>query len=202
MGGSSSSSSTQKSTKFNNMGRASGSFAGNINQASGASMKTGDIDITKTDHGATKQAGKTARAAVEGNSRTAQTSINMAGFLGDEAFDSVNSMNETNAGLADSLNQRSLETVEKTSTQAVDSVRAAGSQAMDLAAGLSDRAFDASGEQTEMALQEMQGTVDRSLAFANKSTRSENNKLAENLTKYGMYGMGALAVAIVLANRG
>lgn len=163
MGGDSKSSNSNKAVEYNNLGRSKGGLAGNINQGENASLQIEKVE--QTDQGATKEAGKTARKAIEGNSRTAQAGINLAGFLGEKSMDDAADSRDT------------AEMLFKTGTGAMTDVN-------------------------RRTLQQMQQSNDRAMAFANKASRSDTTELAQNLTRYGAYAVGGLALAIFLANRG
>ena len=124
MGGSSSSSTTQKSTNFNNMGNSSGGLAGNINQTEGSSLDIQNLE--QTDFGATKQAGKTARKALDANKETVTKGMDLAERLGKaglndvaDARDSAEMMFKTSQGAMKDINRRTLQQMQQSNDRAM-----------------------------------------------------------------------------------
>lgn len=62
-------------------------------------------------------------------------------------------------------------------------------------------AIDSVNSANREAMQFLNQNTDRALAFATKATRSESGQIAENLTKYMMFGGAGIVALIILTRR-
>ncbi|WP_430414459.1 hypothetical protein [Marinobacter adhaerens] len=212
MGGKSSSSSKQSSTayNFNNIDYAgggsgpAGGLAKNVN-AVNSDISTGSIFMTTTDQGATRQAGETARRAIDGNTVVAGKGLDTAAFLAELGYgDAANSREFAESvfgdasGVVSSATDRAYDDVADSRQQSTELFKAAGNWV----AGAFDDSAQEVAQANREALQFASQDVERALSFAQMSTRSEAGQVVENVSKIVFLGVGALGVLYLIAVRG
>lgn len=211
MGGKSKSSNSTSSTayNFNNVDYGSGGGGGgpglakNIN-AVGSEISTGSIFMSSTDHGATREAGKTAQNAIVGNTSVANNAVGMAGILAkmglEDAADSrdfAESVFGDATGVLSSATGRAYDDVADSKAHGLEMFKQAGSWI----AGAFDSSTEEVAQANREALQFASQDVDRALKFAQMSTRSEAGQVTENMTKIVFLGVGSLAVLYFIAGK-
>lgn len=208
---------------FNNVDYGSGGggsgLAKNIN-AVGSSISTGSIHMNTTDHGATREAGATSRAALYAGQSMFGDAVGAVERLGtatiEGAYDDASESREfaesvfgDATGVVSGVTDRAFDDLADSRAMTFDAFEQAG----EWVTGTSGKAMDALGfaygdyadrveQSNKESLQFATQNFDRSLAFANQATRSEAGQVVENLSKIVLLGVGGLGLLFVVANRG
>ncbi|RUT74700.1 hypothetical protein EHM94_05765 [Marinobacter sp. NP-6] len=211
MGGSSKSSNSTSSRayNFNNIDYGSGSgpaggLAKNVN-AVNSDISTGSIFMTTTDQGATREAGRTARSAIAGNTDVAKSALSASALMAELGFedtkdsrDFAESVFGDASGVVSSATDRAYDDVADSRQQSTKLFSEAGAWI----AGAFDKSSEEVAQANREALQFASQDVERALSFAQMSTRSEAGKTVESVSKIVFLGVGALGVLYVIAQRG
>ncbi|WP_342632492.1 hypothetical protein [Marinobacter alkaliphilus] len=209
MGSKSKSSNQTSSTayNFNNVDYGSGGggsgLAKNLN-AVDSNISTGSIFMTTTDHGATREAGNTARAALYGMGEAVGAVERLGSATIEGAYDDASASREfaesvfgDATGFASRATDRAFDDLADSRAMTFDAFERAGDWVV---SGFGDYAGQVEQSNRE-SLQFATQNFDRSLAFANQATRSEAGQVVENLSKIVLLGVGGLGLLFVVANR-
>ncbi|MCC4269870.1 hypothetical protein LL254_04055 [Marinobacter nauticus] len=220
MGSKSKSSNKTSSTayNFNNVdyggGGGGSGLAKNLN-AVNSNISTGSIYMTTTDHGATREAGNTAREALYGMGEAVGAVERLGSATIEGAYDDASASREfaesvfgDATGFASRTTDRAYDDLADSRAMTFDAFEQAG----EWVTGTSGKAMDTLGfaygdyadrveQSNKESLQFATQNFDRSLAFANQATRSEAGQVVENLSKIVLLGVGGLGLLFVVANR-